>query len=108
MKEARSGSQKASKVTGDEALSAVTNAAYTDDNAVVDSADPLQLKPGTAVDLYPTDFGGRGHHDSGTLVKLLHDEVAIQLKASNGKEVRIHAPRWNFRIRAQDAKKAKL
>lgn len=89
-------------------LKLVTEATYTDENTSVDSSDPLQLAAGTLIEVYPTDFGGRGHHDQGKLVKLVHDEVAIECEASNGKNVRIHAPRWNFRIRAVDTSKAKL
>ncbi|QIW96097.1 hypothetical protein AMS68_001615 [Peltaster fructicola] len=95
-------------IKGDAALEAITTAAYTDDKLVVESTDPLQLTEGVEVEVWPTDGGGHGHHDRGILKKLTRDEVAIQLKTSNGQEIRLHAPRWNFRIRAVEEATAKL
>lgn len=99
---------KPSKVKGDVALEAITSARYTDEQLRVDSSDPLQLTEGTLVEVWPTDGGGHNHHDRGKLVKLVRDEVAIQLQTSNGKDIRLHAPRWNFRIRPVSDDKAKL
>ncbi|KAK5727118.1 hypothetical protein LTR15_003010 [Elasticomyces elasticus] len=74
---------------------------------VVDPSDPLQLRRGALVDLYPTDGGGFTHQDRGTLVKLTKDEVAIEVHAPTGEAVYIHAPRWSFRIE-EVAPRAKL
>lgn len=38
--------------------------------------------------------------DRGRLVKLTKEEVAIAVQAETGEEIRIHAPRWMFRVRA--------
>lgn len=95
------------KLTGQEALTAITSAEYTDTDLSFDALDPLQLPKGTFVSLSPTD-GGNRYKDEGTLLKLTRDEAAIELEASNGKKIHLHAPRWNFRIRAAQAQKAQL
>lgn len=60
--------------------------------------DPLRLSFGDKVQIWPVDTG-YGHKDSGTLVKLSRDEVAILRRSEQGNaEVRIHFPRWNFAI----------
>ena len=80
-------------------MPAVLNAEYTDTALFIDPGDPLQLREGTNVELYPTDGGGFTHKDRGRLIKLTKDEVAISVKPSLGdKEVHVHAPRWNFRV----------
>lgn len=96
------------RIKGEQALTTITAADFTDADVSVDARDPLQLPAGTFVSLWPTDGGGRGYQDYGSLVKLTRDQVAISLKASNGKEIRLHAPRWNFRIRAAEPEKAQL
>lgn len=107
LKTALKQSGKPTPIKGDAALAAITSAEYTDHELVVDDKDPLQLGKDIEVRVWPTDGGGRGHEDRGLLVKLNKDEVAIQVKASNGKDIRLHAPRWNFRIRPVEDK-AKL
>lgn len=90
-------------VKGDEALKRVTEAGFSDSRLVVEANDPLHLSENAVVDVFPTDGGGQ-HRDRGRLVKLTRDEVAIEVKASNGEAVRIHAPRWNFRVKAVEDK----
>lgn len=74
----------------------------------VDDNDPLGLKKGQIVESWPTD-SGFNHHDRGQLVSLTSKEVVLASQSKvGGKEVRIHHPRWNFRIRAVSGAKARL
>nr|POF22334.1 hypothetical protein CFP56_36419 [Quercus suber] len=91
---------------GDAAVQAVLRAGFTDGELTVDPADPLALAAGADVEVYPTDSGGTNHRDRGELIKLTRNEVAVAVKAPSGEEVRVHAPRWKFRI--QRAKPQKL
>jgi hypothetical protein len=85
-----------------DAVQAVLDSDFSDDKLSVDSADPIQLKEGANVEVFPMDGGGfmDKNKDRGRLIKLTKDEVAIAVQSQKGdKEVRIHAPRWNFKIR---------
>ncbi|CAK4030248.1 glutathione s-transferase like [Lecanosticta acicola] len=87
---------------GPDAVSLVTQAAFSDQDLVVDSTDPMRLQDGAMVELFPTDGGGFTHQDRGRLVKLSPDEVALAVQSAGGEEMHVHAPRWQFRIRAID------
>jgi hypothetical protein len=86
------------RLQGADAVRAILTADFLDRAPTVDPADPQKLKEGATVLLYPTDGGGFTHKDKGRLVKLTKDEAAIVVRAKSGEEVRIHAPRWGFRI----------
>lgn len=91
---------KAVRVKGEQATKIVTCSKFSDKQLVVDANDPLKLKEGTVVDVFPLDYGGHLHQDRGRLVKLTKDEVAIAVQSKSGKELHIHAPRWQFRVKA--------
>lgn len=63
----------------------------------VDGRDPTGLKKGHVVTVYPLDSGSK-NKDTGKLVTLTSEEVAIEVENSEGKKVVLHTPRWNFRI----------
>lgn len=63
---------------------------------VVDS-DPIGLKRGDFVEIYPIDSGS-SHRDQGELAGLSPTEMVVR-KQTAGKEIRVHVPRWGFRIR---------
>lgn len=95
---AKSGAPKPVTLDSPDAVRAVLGADFSDKDLSVDPKDPVQLKDGTNVELYPTDSGGFGpHKDRGRLIKLTKDEVAIAVESEQG-ETHVHAPRWNFRI----------
>lgn len=99
---AKSRAPKPLTLEGKDAVSAVLNSDFTDKELSVHSNDPIHLKAGTSVEVYPTDGGGfmDKNKDRGRLIKLTKDEVAIAVQSEQGdKEVHIHAPRWNFKIR---------
>lgn len=99
VKEAReSNAQRVAKeVKGGEALRHVERSAF--EEVEVDEDDPTGLREGTEVQVWPIDSGS-SHRDRGKLVGLTKDEVVISARTKDeGKEVRIHAPRWGFRIK---------
>jgi glutathione S-transferase len=56
--------------------------------------DPLDVKSGDEIQVYPSDYGQMGI-SSGTLIGLSTGEVVIK----NNKGLHLHFPRWNFSIR---------
>lgn len=87
------------RMKGDQAARVVTSSQFSDEDLMVDANDPLELKEGTMVEVFPVDYGGHFHKDSGRLVKLTKDEVAIAVQSKSGSEIHIHAPRWQFRVK---------
>lgn len=104
---AKNQSPKVVRVKGEQATSLVTSSRFTDQTMVVDVNDPLNLKEGTMVELFPLD-SGHTHRDRGLLVKLTKDEVAISLQSKSGVELHVHAPRWQFRVKAIEGGHARL
>ena len=66
---------------------------------VVDESDPLGLKAGQEVEVWPTDTGMR-NHDKGILVGLDRRETVVEVQGekSEGK-IRMHFPRGGFRVK---------
>ena len=60
----------------------------------VDEGDPIGLRQGMLVESWPTDSGFK-NRDRGKLVRLSKQECVLV----NEKGVRVHHPRWNFRIK---------
>ncbi|KAI9660757.1 MAG: hypothetical protein M1831_003449 [Alyxoria varia] len=92
------------KLKGKEAVEWIENARLTEDDAYVDPEDPTGLKMGQAVKVFPIDSGS-AHKDDGKLVKLTKEEVALMVKSKNGREIRVHAPRWQFRVTSAESAK---
>lgn len=97
VKAARDKTGKAMEMKGPAAIRHITNAEFTDTDLVVSEDDQTGLRRNEMVEVYPLD-SGFAHKDSGRLVKLTKDEVAIAVTAENGREVRVHSPRWCFRV----------
>lgn len=73
----------------------------------MDENDPLALRKGDEVEVWPTDSGfGVRHRDRGVLLRLTSDEAVIAVSASAGEgargagvaSVRLAVPRWGFKI----------
>ncbi len=88
----------AQKISGAEALKAVGNGEWAEEEASVDEMDPSGLRKGEVIELWPID-SGFSRRDKGRLVGLSTSEVVIEGRTEDGKEVRIHAPRHGFRVR---------
>jgi hypothetical protein len=89
---------KPKTVKGDEAASTVGASEFAEQEGQVDSEDPLGLKKGDTVEVFPTDSGSN-HKDRGLLVALNGKEIVVESKTREGKTVRVHAPRHGFRVR---------
>lgn len=90
----------ATKISGAEAVKVVGNGEWAEEEGSVDESDPIGLKKGDTVEVWPTD-SGFSRKDRGRLVALSTREVVIEGKTKDGREVRIHAPRHGFRIREE-------
>ncbi len=108
MSAAKSSSPKPVTLKGADAVKFVSQAEFAEPEGQVDDSDPLALKKGEDVEVWPIDTGFK-HHDRGRLVALTLKEsvVTVQTKVG-GKEIRIHHPRTNFRIQAASTPEAKL
>ena len=105
---AKSSAPRPTTLTGAEASEYVIQAEFAESEGEVDANDPLGLKKGQDVESWPID-SGFNHHDRGRLVSLTSKEVVLASPTKvGGKEVRIHQPRWNYRIRAVSGGGAKL
>ena len=99
LKTARSKASKPTTLKGKEAAQRIESAVFAEDQLSVDESDPLKLKAGTKVAVWPTD-SGFGHKDTGTLLGLDANEIVIGVKTQSGQDIRIHCPRQQFRIGA--------
>ncbi|OAP64723.1 hypothetical protein AYL99_00695 [Fonsecaea erecta] len=71
---------------------------FFEPEGTVDPADPLRLKKGQMVEIFPVESGFT-HHDKGELVSIGVKEVVIASKPTVGEgRLRLHFPRVNFRI----------
>ena len=105
---AKSFAPKPTTLKGAEAVKYVIQAEYSEPEGEVDASDPLDLKKSQDVESWPIDSGFK-HHDRGKLVSLSSREVVLATQSKvGGKEVRIHHPRWNYRIKAVSGGEANL
>ncbi|KAI4729028.1 hypothetical protein E4T49_03102 [Aureobasidium sp. EXF-10728] len=93
VKDAESKAPVPRTLSGREAFDHITSASATALQGDISDTDPLGLKIGQTVDIYPTDWASK-HVDRGELVMLAANQVCIR----NAKGVLVHFPRWNFRI----------
>ena len=95
----KSSAPKPTTLKGVDAVEFVTHAEFSEpEGGVVD--DPLGLEKNQEVEVWPIDSGFK-NHDRGVLSSLNAKEVAITTQTKvGGKDLRIHYPRTNFRIRA--------
>jgi len=92
---------------GVKAVEQILTSGFQEDNLEF-QADPTNLTQGQSVRMYPIDPGSN-YQDSGRLVGLSTTEAVIStLSEKDGKEVRIHYPRWNFAIERANAAKASM
>ena len=100
VKEAKSRAPKPTTLKADAATKRIVSASFAEEEATVDEQDPLGLKKGQEVEVWPIDSGSK-HRDTGALLGLSKEEVVLSVKPeAYGAELRLHFPRTNFRIRA--------
>lgn len=99
---------KPSILRGSEATERVFNAKYAEQEANVQEDDPMELKKGAEIEIWPLDTG-INHRDSGQLVGINEQEIVVELPSKpRRQEIRLHCPRTNFRIRSVSGDKSKL
>ncbi|OAG41866.1 hypothetical protein AYO21_03869 [Fonsecaea monophora] len=85
-------------VSSDEAIDLILTSDFFEPEGTVDPLDPLKLKKGQLVEVFPVDSGFT-HHDKGELVSIGVNEVVIASTPKVGEgRLRLHFPRVNFRI----------
>ena len=89
---------KTKTLSDTEALRQVEEGGWAEEEGSVDECDPVGLRKGEVVEVWPTDSGSR-HRDRGSLVALDGEEVVVEGRTEGGVGVRIHAPRHGFRVR---------
>lgn len=96
---------RAKTVSIEDTIETVLNSDFAENERDVDPSDPLQLRKGQLVEMWPTD-SGMNHHDTGKLVSIGANEVCVESEVSGGKgHLRIHYPRTNFKIVAMAGQK---
>ena len=102
LKAAEESAPKVTRLKGVEAVKYVTQADFAEPDGQVDDKDPLGLRKGQDVESWPIDSGSN-HRDRGQLIALTRQEVVLKTQAKIGhRDIHIHHPRTNFRIRAVD------
>lgn len=87
------------KVTGEQVIEYMQNAKFVESVGEVAANDPLKLKPGDEIEVYPLETGFT-HRDRGTLLTLTPNEVVVGKKMNaGGGPIRVHYQRWGFRVR---------
>ena len=74
----------------------------TEGNIHIDSNEPLGLKQDQDVEVAPIDTGKTGVQ-KGKLLGLDATEVVVGSKTKSGSQLRVHFPRWNFKVVAAAA-----
>lgn len=87
------------KLDGVAAAEQIHSSEFAEPKLSVDAKDPVGLEEGTEVELFATDWGTE-HRDCGRLVGLTADEAIIAVKSKGDIEIRIHAPRTGFTVKA--------
>jgi glutathione S-transferase len=97
---AKESAPKPTELEGNLAVPQILGEGFVEQQLRIDSNDPLGLKAGEEVEVWPIDTGFN-QRDRARLVGLSTREVVIEAKSQmEGTEVRIHFPRWNFEIQA--------
>lgn len=97
IEKAKDAAPKPEEVDGPDAVDIVLASQAREEGLQVND-DPLRLKKGDHVEMWPIDTG-YCRKDSGQLIKLTSIEVAIAADSErSGEQVQIHYPRWNYTI----------
>jgi hypothetical protein len=98
LKQAKASAPKQVKVTGEEVIKYMQTAKFAESIGDVAVNDPLKLKAGDEVEVFPID-SGFSHRDCGTLLTLTPNEVVVGKKMNvGGGPIRVHYQRWGFRV----------
>ncbi|KAG9243261.1 hypothetical protein BJ878DRAFT_424010 [Calycina marina] len=98
---------KPKSLKGDEALKQINNSEFAEEEGVVDTQDPTELKKRQEIEVWPIDTGF-SHKDRGPLIALSSSEIVIESRTKDGVVVRVHTPRHGFRLRGVNSASAKI
>jgi hypothetical protein len=108
LKDKKAQAPKPASLKGEEAAKRILSAQFADKEIGVNAADPLGLKQGQEVEVWPSDMGsGFKHRDRGSLLGLDDEEIIISVDAG-GSSIRLHCPRSGFSVAAAASSQAKL
>ena len=96
-------------IKGVEAIQQIASSEFAEPEGEVDDDDPLRLKKGQDIEVWPLD-SGFSNRDHGRLVSLssLESVIEVQQKVV-GENIRAHFPRHGYRIRRiKDGSNGKL
>lgn len=93
------------EIEGKEAQQIIEKSDPVEMDAGVDSQNllvsALSLKAGDKIDVWPLDIteeAAKQNKETGSLVTLNKEEVVMEVKGEAGIKLRVHAPRWGYRI----------
>ncbi|KAF1945713.1 hypothetical protein EJ02DRAFT_500660 [Clathrospora elynae] len=89
---------KPTVLDGQAAANCILGSELAETSNSVDEQDPLGLKQGVEVEVYPADWGSE-YRDRGRLVGLSVDEVVIAVESKGEGKIWVHAPRTGFKIK---------
>lgn len=107
IKKAQEAQPKPARVKGSEVVEYMKTARFAEAVGEVDANDPLGLRAGDVVEVWPIE-SGFSHKDRGKLLSLTPSEIAISKTMKSGGEIQIHAQRWGFRIKKVENADARL
>jgi hypothetical protein len=93
-------------IEGPEAAKRIFGSGFHEQKLFVDESDFVGVKKVADVEVWPIDdHSGRKTREIGELVSLTHSEVVIEKNTQNEEtRVRVHLPRWNYRLEPADAR----
>lgn len=95
---AKAATPKPTILEGQDAANVIFGSEFAESESFVDESDPLGLKEGDQVEVYPADWGTE-YRDGGKLVGLTANEVTIAVKSKGRVEFHVHAPRTGFKVK---------
>jgi hypothetical protein len=98
LQQAKAATSKPVQVSGEDVVKYMQGARFVESIGEIAANDPLGLQAGDEVEVCPIE-SGFSHRDRGTLLTLTPNEVVVGKKMkSGGGDIRVHLPRWGFRI----------
>lgn len=93
-------------IDGHEAAKRIFASQFHEQDLAVDEHDFTGVKKGAEVAVWAIDdHSGRNTHQVGQVVGLTAQETVVENETQNGEtRVRVHLPRWNYRVEPADAK----